>query len=269
MEESIMRQDPTEFRERFKRWKAGEKVYDAGTPISGYKEWKNRIKQYKGLDVDNDNTYDYLSYYNNHTDEAWDMLNNSPYAHFYDTYKTAHHPTFSNESIYSGRYDLLHNSKGVVGGRWLENPNRFIPSHSKRDINSIRETADYISVAEPNGLQIRDEQGRWPIIDGAVFGGVLPQVNVVPEYDGGKTPKVNSPEGQQYLLSYKDGSQTKILGKEIKECAEFANAVMNHFGYNVSGDAWHPNQMSLLYSGYDTSNFPSEYNEQAVDLYNK
>lgn len=184
-----MRRDPTEFRERFKRWKAGEKVYDAGTPISGYKEWKNRIKQYKGLDVDNDNTYDYLSYYNNHTDEAWGMLNNAPDAHFYDTYKTAYHPTFSNESMYSGNYDTIHNPRGIVGGRWLDNPNRFIPSPSKRDINSIRETADYISVAEPNGLQIRDEYGRWPIIDGAVFGGVLPQVNIVPEYDGGKTPE--------------------------------------------------------------------------------
>lgn len=28
-----MRKDPTEFRERFKRWKAGEKVYDGGKPI--------------------------------------------------------------------------------------------------------------------------------------------------------------------------------------------------------------------------------------------
>ena len=29
-----MRKDPTKFRERFKRWKNGEKVYDKGTPIT-------------------------------------------------------------------------------------------------------------------------------------------------------------------------------------------------------------------------------------------
>lgn len=159
-----------------------------GGPKRDYNTWKKLIHDYKGLDVDNDKTYDYLSYYNNHTDEAWDMLNNAPDAHFYDTYKTAHHPTFSNESIYSGKYDRLHNSRGIVGGRWLENPNRFIPSPSKRDIDSIRETANYISVAEPNGLQIRDEQGRWPVIDGVVFGGVLPQVDISPKVysNGGK-----------------------------------------------------------------------------------
>lgn len=47
MEESIMRQDPTEFRERFKRWKAGEKVYDAGTPtmpeLQKYNEWVSNL----------------------------------------------------------------------------------------------------------------------------------------------------------------------------------------------------------------------------------
>jgi len=30
-----MRKDPTEFRERFAKWKAGEKVYEAGLPKYG------------------------------------------------------------------------------------------------------------------------------------------------------------------------------------------------------------------------------------------
>lgn len=29
-----MRKDPTKFRERFKRWKNGERVYDKGTPVT-------------------------------------------------------------------------------------------------------------------------------------------------------------------------------------------------------------------------------------------
>ena len=167
-----------------------------------YNTWKKLIHDYKGIDVNNDKTYDYLSYYNNHTDEAWDMLNNAPDAHFYDTYKTVYHPTFSDESIYSGRYDLLHNSRGVVGGKWLENPNRFIPSPSKRNIDSIRETANYISVAEPNGLQIRDEYGRWPIINGTVFGGVLPQVDI--------SPKVYSNGGSIHIKPENRGKFTAL-----------------------------------------------------------
>ena len=151
-----------------------------GGPKRDYNTWKKLIHDYKGIDVDNDNTYDYPSYYNNYTDEAWGILNDDPDAHFRDAYKTAYHPTFSNESIYSGIYDKQHNPRGIVGGRWLESPDRFIPSPSKRDVNSIRETANYVSVAEPNSLQIRDEYGRWPVIDGTVFGGVLPQVSVSP-----------------------------------------------------------------------------------------
>lgn len=29
-----MRKDPTQFRQRFQRWKNGEQVYDAGLPIA-------------------------------------------------------------------------------------------------------------------------------------------------------------------------------------------------------------------------------------------
>lgn len=31
-----MRKDPTEFRERFKRWKAGERVYNSGWILPAY-----------------------------------------------------------------------------------------------------------------------------------------------------------------------------------------------------------------------------------------
>lgn len=35
-----MKKDPTQFRERFNRWKAGQKVYEAGKPIESYEEGK-------------------------------------------------------------------------------------------------------------------------------------------------------------------------------------------------------------------------------------
>lgn len=33
-----MKKDPTQFRERFNRWKSGKKVYEAGKPIESYEE---------------------------------------------------------------------------------------------------------------------------------------------------------------------------------------------------------------------------------------
>ena len=44
-----MRKDPTEFRERFKKWQGGEKVYDAGLP-----RFEEGTDQYEGF---SDTTY--------------------------------------------------------------------------------------------------------------------------------------------------------------------------------------------------------------------
>lgn len=54
-----MRKDPTEFRERFAKWKAGEQVYEAGLPKYGDGKGKHYntakfIKQYEGFE---DSTY--------------------------------------------------------------------------------------------------------------------------------------------------------------------------------------------------------------------
>lgn len=215
-----MRRDPTEFRERFKRWKAGEKVYDAGTP-----------------------TMPELQKYNEWVDNLPKNLQNSPNYDLYGAWKSGATPELQDDGFY------------------------HLPT---RDPNTGLILKGDFHPTLLEGLAFDIDAGYYPKREnGRYYTRSWQDFKTVPEYDGGKTPKVNSQEGQQYLLSYKDGNQTKILGRNIEECAEFANAVMNHFGYNVSGDAWHPNQMSLLYSGYDTSNFPSEYNEQAVDLYNK
>ena len=229
-----------------------------GGPKRDYNTWKKLIHDYKGIDVNNDKTYDYLSYYNNHTDEAWDMLNNAPDVHFYDTYKTVYHPTFSDESIYSGRYDLLHNSRGVVGGKWLENPNRFIPSPSKRNIDSIRETANYISVAEPNGLQIRDEYGRWPIINGTVFGGVLPQVDISPKvYSNGGSIHIK-PENRGKFTALKE--RTGHSATWFKQHGTPAQRKMATFALNAR--KWkHPDGGPLV-----INNIPDDYTYYAGSL---
>ena len=68
----------------------------------GDTKWKEGIKEHKGIDVDNDSTYDYEGFYNSDPDRAWGMLDKDTNTHFLDEYKTVYHPTFSNQSIYSG-----------------------------------------------------------------------------------------------------------------------------------------------------------------------
>ncbi len=55
----------------------------------GYTKWKEGIKEHKGIDVDNDSTYDYEGFYNSDPDRAWEMLDKDTNAHFIDEYKKA------------------------------------------------------------------------------------------------------------------------------------------------------------------------------------
>ena len=74
----------------------------------------------------NDNTYNYRAFYDNNRKMAIKSLSDPSGAHFSDVCKTMYHPTFSNESIYSGNvsdYDPL----GLVGGQ-LVGDNKYIPS---------------------------------------------------------------------------------------------------------------------------------------------
>lgn len=83
----------------------------------GYENWKSQILEF----VDDDNSYDYESYYNADPITAWkqlESLRQNTGAHFPDTYKTVYHPTFSNESVYSGVKHPLYNPEGIVGGTW-------------------------------------------------------------------------------------------------------------------------------------------------------
>lgn len=71
----------------------------------------------------NDNTYNYREFY-----ESEPFLRNNALlfgGHFPDTYKTVYHPTFSNESKYSGKRSE-YNPLGIEGGSW--NGEEFHPS---------------------------------------------------------------------------------------------------------------------------------------------
>lgn len=124
----------------------------------GYKKWKEAVRNYKGIDIDNDPTYDYEGYYNSNPNRAWDMMKRDSDAHFTDEFKTALHPSFSNESKYSGTVNKF-NPKGVVGGTWLgDNTYRLSEDQFNRGWDTDR-TLDYFKEAESTPIDLQDPTG--------------------------------------------------------------------------------------------------------------
>lgn len=67
----------------------------------------------------NSNDYNYRAYYNKYPESQANAD-----THWTDEFKTVWHPTFSNESTYSGKKSE-YNPDGLVGGMWLEDA--FVP----------------------------------------------------------------------------------------------------------------------------------------------
>lgn len=86
-----------------------------------YKTWGFPNSDYALLHALNDNTYNYKGYYNKYPNGKSNAIN-----HWTDEFKTVYHPTFSKESIYSGKKSQ-YNPKGIKGGSWLFEK-FFIPS---------------------------------------------------------------------------------------------------------------------------------------------
>lgn len=40
----------------------------------GFSEWKHRLKAHNNIDVDNDNSHNYMDYFNNNPEEAWSLV---------------------------------------------------------------------------------------------------------------------------------------------------------------------------------------------------
>lgn len=124
----------------------------------GYTKWKQKIKEHKGIDIDNDPTYDYEGFYNSDPDRAWDMMNKDSEAHFVDEYKTALHPSFSNESIYSGHVNRF-NPKGITGGTWIDDYNYQLSQSQFDNDWDTDNTLDYFSWAESQPVNLYGPDG--------------------------------------------------------------------------------------------------------------
>lgn len=101
-----------------------------------YKQYKQALMDTRGLDVNNDKTYNYKKFFRKEKQQAVDMLNSDPEAHFPDTYKTRLHPTFSKESREPGY---------KRGGTWTEDKEGYYQfRHSPYTAKHIEDTNEYL-----------------------------------------------------------------------------------------------------------------------------
>ena len=188
----------------------------------GYKDWLRELSVKKSAEwgvpqeqlyqeMQNDPTYDYKVFYEQQPDMAKAMLTADPEAHFNDVGKTPNHPTYSDGSYYN-----THSYNGQApfrGGHWSNGnlgPYSSTYQLSQDQLNhrwDIGRTIDYVSQAEPNGIEILNPKGTHVRdADGTIFGGVLPQVMVGNYAKGGNLYKkggsmnANSQRAMSYLL---------------------------------------------------------------------
>ena len=102
----------------------------------------------------NDPTYNYETFYNLQPFIAERMLWADPDAHFTDIGKTMYHPTFSDESAFSG-YVNDFNPLGITGGHWNKTFTEYTPSRSQLDNYwNYNVTRDYLDNAEDHPVKI-------------------------------------------------------------------------------------------------------------------
>lgn len=136
-------------RQAFKQRMQNLKSYRENNPGKGYIEFMEDLAKFKAkewgenediilTEMLNDNTYNYKQMYEDNPNY------NIQEGHFQDTYKTVYHPTFSKESMYSGKKSQ-YNPEGITGGWWDYN-NKIFHAGYKQD---IRNTQKYLNQEDP------------------------------------------------------------------------------------------------------------------------
>lgn len=193
--------ETSKFRERYNRWKNGENYWEiradqdlpkfqSGKDNRSYFDWKTKASAHKDIKIDGDDTYDYEGWYNEDPNRAYDFLNDAPDAHFSDKYKTVKHPTFSDQSIYSGHVNKF-NPTGTVGGKWVGN--MYIPHKTQiqdKTINYER-TRDYLNNAEQSFIAMPKFEGGK---DASIRDQMVP-VDSVPPFIPSRMMEIGSKQG--------------------------------------------------------------------------
>lgn len=145
--------------------------FKGGKDKQSFDDWASKMSKYRGGNFNvNDPTYWYRGFYNENPEYAYSMLNQSSDAHYNDHWKTPVHPTTSDQSYLTP----LTNA-----GRWGTFDNRDSYQEPFFDMSNPDERFWYLNTAENNGVIPFDKHGNMWRLDGDLYGGVLPAVQVV------------------------------------------------------------------------------------------
>ena len=196
---------------------------------------RNKLKKHKGIDIDNDPTYDYEGFYNSDPDRAWDMMDKSSDTHFTDEFKTALHPSFSNESRYSG-YKNKYNPNGITGGTWLDDYNyQLSQSQFDNDWDTDR-TLDYFKDAEPHKVELYSPYGPT-ILRGIT---VTPQSSALNKSRAAKGPNTDFSYAQDMTGTQRFGANwlagVPVIGVDPHTCLNTVTSFYNPESTVASND---------------------------------
>lgn len=150
-----------------------------------FQKWYAKIAEYKNLNPDPDDEnqyYDYRTYWLENPDAARRMLEDDPEAHFTDRYKYPGHPTFSDESMYA---DEEH-----PGGHWetVDGVGYYVPSEYTKSY--IDRTIEYLA-GQNEGVYIDGEYKLIPKMPDGGLSRLAPRDNTSVGHPGSaKVPPV-------------------------------------------------------------------------------
>lgn len=204
-------------KQAFKQRMQNLKSYRENNPGKGYIEFMEDLAKVKAkewgenedlilTEMLNDNTYNYKQMYEDNPNY------NIQKGHFEDTYKTVYHPTFSKESMYSGKKSQ-YNPEGITGGWWDYN-NKIFHAGYKQD---IRNTQKYLNQADP-GWKVKAFQ------DGGQTGD--PEKERFYQATGRSSSGRPLEEGLKPVFSIEDAANMTPIGDAIS-ARDTYNAVKN------------------------------------------
>ena len=222
--------DTKDFQERYNRWKNGERYwdirgvelpkYDTGKTSTEKKNdfysWMDKLADKKAQDwtkapmkpldpllvemqMLNDPTYNYETFYNLQPFMAERMLQADPDAHFTDIAKTMYHPTFSDESIFSGNVSDF-NPLGIIGGRWNKAGTEYTPSASQlQNYFNYDVTRDYLDRNEDHPVKINLPKYQTGKNGKNIMNSFITDIGPL-VYQGLKSRGVKNPNAYDYMM---------------------------------------------------------------------
>lgn len=144
--------------------------FKGGKDSRSFNDWANKMSKYRGEFNVKDPSYWYRGFYNENPEYAYSMLNKSTDAHYNDHWKTPMHPTTSDQSYLTPL---------INAGRWGTFDNRDAYQEPFFDRSNSDKRFWYLNMNEDNGVVPFDKYGNMWRLDGVLYGGVLPAVQII------------------------------------------------------------------------------------------